>query len=231
LYKYREVNQRALCSLILNQLFFARAADFNDPFEASKRFDGARFQPETLRRQVDDAGIVCLCQSAENLAMWSYYGNGLRGFSIGYDLKRLLETLEPVQLGERECTPRWRYVHKVEYLAGSPSDVNEELLLNGTLQAKGIEWQKMFATKSTTFEHEDEYRVVIHPSPDRDPPYLWSGHGLYRHSPDAITEIVLGELMSEQDEAAIRGLMAGRSVQFLRARRDENSFAVVLEAA
>lgn len=234
LFKYREVNQRALCSLILNQVYLSRLEDFNDPFEAIKEFDGALFTGEAgkrLEREVHEAGVLCLCATAQNLAMWSYYGNGLRGFAVGYDLKRLLETLAPVNPNSEECSPRWRYVYQLAYCNEHPEPVNEKELVRGDYAAKGVEWRKMFATKSTTFEHENECRVVVPPSADDREPWAWQGHGLYQHHPDAITQIVLGELLPAQDEAAIRGIMAGRNVTFLRAKRVEGDFRVELEDA
>lgn len=234
LFKYREVNQRSLCSLILNQVWLSRPEDFNDPFEVSARFDGALFtgtSRERLEREVREAGVLCLCASAENLAMWSYYGNGLRGFAVGYDLKLLLDKLAPVQREESECTTRWRYVHRVEYRADLPDAIDENALVYGDHKTQVVEWQKMFGTKSTTFEHELECRIVVRPSADRDPPYRWPGHGLYQHDPAAINQIVLGELIPEQDEAAIRSIMTGRNVTFLRATRVEGEFRLELKDA
>lgn len=234
LFKYREVNQRALCSLILNQVYLSRPEDFNDPFEAIKEFDGALFSGEMrkrLERDIREAGILCLCRTAKNLAMWSYYGNGLRGFAVGYDLKCLLETLAPVNPAPEECTPRWSYIYTLAYCSKQPEPVNENILVHGSYEAKGVEWRKMFASKSTTFEHEDEYRVVVPPSSDDRSPWAWQGHGLYQHHPDAIAQIVFGELLPSQDEAAIRGIMAGRNVCFLRAKRVAGEFRVELEDA
>lgn len=232
LFKYREVNQRALCSLVLNQVYLSRPEDFNDPFEAVKEFDGALFIREAakrLAREVREAGVLCLCASAQNLAMWSYYGNGLRGFAVGYDLERLLKTLTPVNPDPDHRPTRWRYVYRVGYHAAGQPLVDEVALVEGDFQAKGVEWRKMFATKSAAFEHEDECRIVIPPSADDREPWAWQGHGHYEHHPDAITQIVLGELLPAHDEAAIRGIMAGRNVAFLRAKRVEHEFRVELQ--
>ena len=234
LFKYREVNQRSLCSLILSQVWLSRLEDLNDPFEVGARFDGALFTGQNCeqpKREIREAGVLCLCNSAKNLAMWSYYGNGLRGFAIGYDLKLLSKELAPVQCAETECTTRWHYIYRVEYLPDLPGAIDEKSWVYGDHKTKTVEWQKMFGTKSTTFEHEDEYRIVVPPSASTNPPYCWSGHGLYQHNPAAISEIVLGELIHEQDEAAIRSIMAGRSVTFLRATRVEGEFRLELKDA
>lgn len=226
MHKYREVTQRSLCSLILNQVYFSKPDDFNDPFETVTWLDDTDFSQAVLRREIREAGIFCLCRSPKNLAMWSYYGNGLRGFTAGYDLKRLVETLEPVKPEKDECTPRWRYVYDVHYLEMQAAPVSVPVLINGDLSLKGKEWTRMFATKSVTFEHEDECRIVVPPSADTVGPFTWSGHGLYQHHPDALREVVFGELLPEQDELAIRSILAGRDVSFRRAKRMPLEFQV-----
>ena len=226
MHKYREVNQRSLCSLLLNQVYFSKPDDFNDPFESVKWLDDTDFSNIFLTREIQEAGIFCLCRSSKNLAMWSYYGNGLKGFTVGYDLKRLLETMTPIKPGEAECTPRWRYVCEVDYLKVQEAQVNVSVLIDVGSDSKEAEWRKMFATKSVTFEHEDECRIVVPPSPDIRAPFAWSGHGLYQHDPGALREVVFGELLPEQDELAIRRILVGRDVSFRRAKRMPLEFLV-----
>lgn len=229
-YKYREVNQRSLYSLILNQVYLSCPEKFNDPFEIIKVFAETKFSEKVLPRNIKEAGMLCLCQSAENLAMWSYYGDGLKGFAIGFDLKHLLETLEPTEINE-DYVPRWKLVYQMNYQKELPDTIDEQALISGDLNAKRHEWRKMFATKSYTFEHEEECRIVIEPSPDIEEPYTWPGHGLYQYHPDAVNRIVLGELLSEQDEIMIRTLMAGRAVEFWRAQRSPSAFRIELVKA
>ncbi|WP_348694696.1 DUF2971 domain-containing protein [Duganella fentianensis] len=226
MYKYREVNHYSLCSLILNQVYFSKPVNFNDPFELVIGLDDTDFSQTVLMRELREAGILCLCRSPKNLAMWSYYGSGLRGFTVGYDLKRLLETMEPVSPNNDECTPRWRFVYDVHYLGARAAPVNVPVLIDGDLDSKSKEWRRMFATKSIAFEHEDECRIVVPPSADTVLPYAWSGHGLYQHHADALREIVFGELLPEHDELAIRSILAGRNVSFRRAKRNPLKFEI-----
>ncbi|WP_417069641.1 DUF2971 domain-containing protein [Niveibacterium terrae] len=256
LYKYRQPSLRSLESLCLEQIWFAQPKTFNDPFESSKfmdeavieemlrkwREDGGPLDKEKakkavdiINREIDESGIFCLCRTADNLAMWSYYGKGedevgLKGFAVGYDLVRLFDDLDPLKKGNRECTPRNRYVLEVAYR--SELDVpNIHTLIDSVVEKKGLEFQKMHATKATDFAHEGEVRIVIPPSVYLPPKEkAWSGHGAYRHARGAIREIVFGELIEPVHEEMIRKSMAGRDVVFKRAIRDPKTMGIVLES-
>lgn len=227
-YKYRAVNKYLFQSLRLNQVWLAKPSDFNDPFEPERQFQGsagsAKFT-QSLARDIHDAGVLCLCKSCDNLPMWSYYGDGLRGVAIAYDLRSLLESMEPVDPPKNECVTRWKYVFDLSYRDDGPQVVNDlALLIND--EVKEQQRRIMFATKSRAYEHEQECRIVVQPSPDQHEDYAWVGHGLYQHSPEAIVGIVFGELTPEQDRRAITKMVEGRNVAFKVATRNQKRFAL-----
>ena len=106
-YKYRAVNDYVFKSLQDGQVWLAKPDTFNDPFEPERIFSGSTFS-DALARDVREAGVLCLCKRNDNLAMWSYYGNALKGIAIGYDLAKLVRSLEPVPLkiGRASCRER-----------------------------------------------------------------------------------------------------------------------------
>lgn len=172
-----------------------------------------------------------MCKRNDNLAMWSYYGNALKGIVIGFDLANLVRSLKPVTFTQNECSPRWRYVYDLAYRDDGLSLIQEMSLLN-TAADRALEYQKMFATKAAVFGHEEECRVVVPPSPDHPdtwPEYAWPGNGLYQHTPDAVKEIIFGELVTEQDRQAVMKIMAGRKVAFFNAERDKTSFKIQIK--
>ena len=226
-FKYREVNQFLFSSLLLNQVWLAKPETFNDAFEPERIFSGSAFS-KTLNRDVREAGVLCLCKRNDNLGMWSYYGNALKGIAIGYNLKNLVRSLQPVTFTQNECSPRWRYVYDLAYRNDGLSLIKELDLLH-TPEDRDCEYQKMFATKAAVFGHEEECRVVVPPSPDSDPDYAWSGYGLYQHTPDAIKEIVFGELVTEQDRQALMEMMSGREIAFFNAVRDKTHFRIQIK--
>ena len=224
-FKYRAVNDYLLSSLHKNQLWLAKPDSFNDPFEPERVFSDSPFAVE-LARDVREAGVLCLCKRNDNLAMWSYYGDALKGLTIGYDLAVLLSHLRPVNPSSDELSPRWRYVYDLDYRDEGLSLIQEMDLLT-TDENRGRVYQKMFATKAAVFHHEDECRVVVPPSPDSRPEWSpWSGHGLYQYAPEAVKEIVFGELMPEQDRQSILKITEGRNVKFFNAVRDKSSFKI-----
>lgn len=232
-YKYRSVSvdvkerERLLQSLRDGQVWLAKPDSFNDPFEPERIFSGSAFSVE-LARAVHEAGVLCLCKSNDNLPMWSYYGGALKGLAIGYDMANLVGSLEPVLPSPNDLSPRWRYFFDLDYRDDGLSLVQEmDLLRNDSLT--DAERRKMFATKAAAFSHEDECRVVVQPSADSSPEYAWSGYGLYRHAPEAVREIVFGELMTEPDRRAIMEVMAGRDVSFFYAVRSKDSFRIHVE--
>lgn len=156
LYKYRDTNKYALNSLICNQVYFSDLKKFNDPFETEKLFAETQFSQKVLLRNVLEAGVLCLCEFANNLAMWSYYGDGLKGFAIGYDLKELLETLVPVTAKETERGTRWKYVYEVKYhnYCFDPIDETNELTIRKIMSGRDI-----FFKKATRIKNE--FRIEL----------------------------------------------------------------------
>lgn len=229
-YKYREININLLRSLQHNEIWFAQLESFNDPFEPARIFSGTPYG-NTLKNNIDESGILCFCKSNLNLPMWSYYGNGLRGIAIGYNTEEFLRTLEPVKPHKNEHNPRWRYVFDMKYDDKDLGQIEEmKLLLNNELT--DLEWQKIFATKSNVYNHEEEFRIVIQPQAtflDENPEPQWlSTSGLYKHSPDSIQEIVFGELCSSADKKLIKQILINKKINYKEAIRSKNSFKIEL---
>lgn len=227
-YKYRVANELLFQSLVLNQVWLAKPESFNDPFEPESIFSGTPFS-KALDRDVRESGVLCLCKSSENLPMWSYYGDGLRGIAIGYDVTVLLSTLEPAKRTQSECSPRWKYLFDLDYHDDGLREVDEHALLSND-QLTDAERKKMFATKSRAFLHEEECRIVIQPSSDVREDFKWQGYGLYHHAPQAIKEIILGELISPENEQVILKVLEGRNITIKKAVRDKQNFSIQIRS-
>lgn len=215
LYKYREVNKNSLSSLLCNQVYFSRPQDFNDPYEPEKIFEDSPFG-RIMDKTVKESGILCLCCEPTSLSMWSYYASALKGFAVGYNTSQLLGSV---------AHDKWKEVYKISYENPEISVIETQNIIQSNYQSKDPEKIKMFATKAGIFSHENEIRIVIEPHPN----FEYCGYGLYTHCPDAISEIVLGELIPENDEKAIRAALHGRNIVFKRAVRSKNKFKIELE--
>lgn len=239
-YKYRQLNDRALKGLVMSHAYFAQAAAFNDPFE-KKSFDDLNIDTtgydrveavKTVNHLFTDCGIFCLCETADNLHMWSFYGIdekscGLGGFAIGYRLESLLKNLEPCTLGEEEITPRWKYAYRVKYDEKPESIVFSNLLDNRDYQISGEEERNMFAHKSIAFIAEREIRIVVGQGVSKKR----VGHGLYVHQPEDIVEIVFGEDFTAENETVVRHILEGREIRYRRAKRISGAYNIdIVEA-
>lgn len=232
-YKFREINELTLKSLLLNQVWFSRPASFNDPYELFREFESTGFG-EALKWDIQEAGVFCLCKSPMNLPMWSYYGDGLKGVAIGYKLREFLTTVEPISPAESEHSRRWKYLYDVEYTNRALAPINgvamtgEKIRSRDQERRRAKERRRIFATKPKAFEHENEFRIVIEPSVKNRLSAAWVGHGLYLHSPTAICELIFGELMPEQDQLALLKAVEGRNIKINRAIRRKDSFGIHL---
>jgi hypothetical protein len=229
LYKYRSMKDPFLQNLLTaNEVYFSCLAGFNDPFELAKKLSGSTLE-KPVRRDITEAGVFCLCNSNDNLPMWSYYGDGLRGIAIGYDLHLLLSTLESLIPNKLKGTELWKYIYRVRYSNQSFVPINEMNLLKNNKSTEKTRTE-LFARKSAAFKHEDEVRIVFEPSPTYpDASKWWRGDGLYLHSPDAIKEVILGELISNTDEQKILDMLEGRDVVIKRAVRSKTEYKITIE--
>ncbi len=212
LFKYREVNKNSLSLLLCNHVYFSRPQDFNDPFEPAKKFENSPFG-QILEKTVNESGIFCLCSEPGNLAMWSYYASALKGFAIGYKTSELLASV---------ASERWKEVYKVNYENPEISVIDTQQISKTQYQYIDPEKIKMFSNKASIFSHECEIRIVIEP----DPSFRSVGYGLYPHSPNAISEIIFGELIPESDETLIRQALNGRDVVFKKAIRARDKYEI-----
>ena len=112
LYKYRSFNENTLAIFINQELYFAKAESFNDPFdcqfnlfegvkafltdidqkeyiEDEKRMHEIKEQYVRANKEISSSGILALSEEGKNILMWSHYANKHKGICIGFDAKGL----------------------------------------------------------------------------------------------------------------------------------------------
>lgn len=259
LYRYRPFNRNNLSSLKESYLWMSNPLDFNDPFETVKvinlqgKLTELGLSPEIeqdYQETIEQSKILCLCKSNKNLLMWSYYADGLKGFVIGYDKHKLLESL---------AKDDWKYQFDVGYEDSIP-DVREAILecyhsdkaceksteddpesdeLSNAADKKIFQLnKKLFATKNTAFQHEEEYRIVIRPKAARKGEHcpccgqkangntkFFSPKNEQTHAPDAVREIIFGEKMPvEQIYLILRAIRERPDIKIYQAKCKPDSF-------
>lgn len=201
-YKYRGGDSnfmRDLASLRDNQFYAPTPEVLNDPTEACVDYDELRATISVLDGRLlaafDNAvdirhssGIYSLSRTPLDECMWAYYGDSHRGFCIEYDLARLV----------REARAAWSVVD-VDY---SPEPPN--LLMSHIADPRSEEvWlQLLNGTKSDSWAHEREVRIVTAPS------------GLQNYASVAVTGVYFGCRCPSDRVEAVRRTLSGRGVTY-----------------
>lgn len=179
-YKYKPLNEYAEEMLTTGLVYFNKAEEFNDPYElqiedsgiytkndvinyfknnsAEKMSDAAaihladdvckqhpnigeflkKILEQTKKHSREKAGILCLAKSFENILMWAHYADSHRGFALEVDISVLEDRFFPLKVRYEKNIPHMEYL----------KDPNE-FFINWAL------------TKSTHWEYEEEYRMII----------------------------------------------------------------------
>lgn len=227
LYKYRslsgESRKYVRQTIVENKVYFSSPAKFNDPFDCrvhmtfggsnrawKKNFmaflkkhrpdlnrqqrqaevhrivnTGRLRNPEVLQRMiadmqkaVDGLGVFSLSARNDDILMWSYYAEHHAGLCLGF-LHRV-GPLGPALPVEYSST-----YPKLNYLKDDERRMMEANLL----------------TKSASWKHEDEWRIVD-----------WSqGSGLRRYPSELLSEIIFGARMSQEDRDEVLSWLKERN--------------------
>jgi Protein of unknown function (DUF2971) len=217
LYKYRSINSKGLERIFShNELYHSDPTTFNDPFDcrplitthrndfkrnefyksiAKQQFPNANkkqiknevkknpsfkklklpvFLENCFIKFLKDYGLYCLSEIPDNILMWSHYSDSHKGVCLQFK-------------ADKERTIFWE-AFKVTYQEEYPK-VNIMDMGNKT------QFFDLFATKSNSWEYEQERRIIK--SPDE------GGSKVYSFQPELLTGVILGAKMSKEDEETI----------------------------
>lgn len=240
LYKFRAVTARALAILINRELYFARPADLNDPYEgvaplvpairAAKRLvDQGELIPSTWLRVVLRLDPNHLSIGKKTLEQFSQLG--VLSLSRADALKspimwahyadnhrgfclgfRLSDGF--TRVSTREHDTGIIYCNPVTY--GGRHPITDVMTTNNmpTDEFTDEFARALLASKSEAWKHEQEHRIVNH------------APGTAKFDPGDLREVVFGARTSDEDERTIRNLLNGsdwKHVTFRRVRVEESS--------
>ena len=195
--------------------------------------------------------ISCFSSEADNLLLWSHYGDGLRGFCIGFDE-------DVITHGDKAA-----YVLDVAYSHAPPqvdsfiygvawdqdwysqtaieeserairyqgkTDRQGEIAMyeesgEQALRAMREIWQKVFATKPAEWSYERERRLLVQTDREDASPIL------RRYDRAAVKEVILGERMPEDYRSGLLAVMEKNhaDIPVRTARRSAGSYTLVIE--
>jgi hypothetical protein len=225
LYKYRSMASKGLADIFQQRkIYLCDATKFNDPFECRplltdpqsrlkreillKEITRHRFpnadkralkklmkgkehkltDPVILRGTyeglVSTVGIYCLSEKKDDLLMWSHYSDSHRGLVV--EFKALIEN-----------TLFWE-AFKVIYQEDYPTVSIANIIMN---IGKADEFRKALLTKSSHWAYEQEWRILKME--------VEGGPGYYEFSPELLTGVILGALMSEQHKKTLKHWIEG----------------------
>ena len=125
----------------------------------------------------------------ENL-MWSHYSDGLRGFCLVFDARKLEDDIN-------KSTKQSMRIIQVKY-QDEPNElslsdyIKSESILNETNDDYLQSVTETITTKSKDWEYENEVRILA-----------MSKLNLHTYSPEALVEIVVGERMPEEQKKLV----------------------------
>ncbi|MDD6211159.1 MAG: DUF2971 domain-containing protein [Bacteroidales bacterium] len=226
-YKYRggigsfdkdgnSIFERDVNTLVKNQIFLPTKKELNDPTEGFYNDDAIRFLFEALKEysaevkrqyvglleKFAQVGIYSLSNNVTNELLWAYYGSGHLGFAIEYDIDKLKESLNHNQYFQSI------FDFDVEYSRSIPiADIS-------MLHEKDIirTLKTFLGTKSRSWKHEEEYRLII------------DGKGLFDIDYRAITGIYFGYRMQEEEIDYIMKKLKGRGLSYYKMGLIENTY-------
>lgn len=195
--------------------------------------------------------IACFGSEQDNLLMWSHYGDGLRGFCIGFE-EGLLTKPEPegylVNVAYSVSPPNldsfvygitwdqdWYSQTAIEETnAMIKSEGNSERQAeNSMYEESGVKairtmreiWQHVFASKPSEWSYERERRLLVQTDKSDSTPIL-------RNYPrEAIKEFIIGERMPEPYKSEVLTVLktsyVGVPVKY--ARRAQGAYKLIIE--
>jgi hypothetical protein len=173
-YQFRpDVRPRDLDTLVASQLYSARVAELNDPFEFVALRELESF-PDKLN-EYRCAGVTSFCRVLTHPLLWSHYADGHAGFAVGYNAAH--------EFFGRNRGVLSSLLHDVRYEDAPPTFSRYGLSSIGLAAA---------TTKPTCWSYEQELRVIRQHGGER-----------FNIPRDMIREVVFGSRMSRIRAAEI----------------------------
>ncbi|RJV05918.1 MULTISPECIES: DUF2971 domain-containing protein [Bacteroides] len=211
-YKYRanialsDNGKKRDISQLHNNLFYAATfRELNDPFEGSVELPKSDIHEKWVTPLIQDTynvGIYSLSKPKDdekfpcNELLWAHYANSHQGFCIEYDLDLLMEN----------TSPKFDIRNKINvvYDRERPTVVETDNLFQVQ--------QKVFGTKSTPWEYENEVRLVF------------DKNGVKPIAKNAVTAIYLGLNISFENRQEIIKTFHSCGIDIYQIERIDNLY-------
>lgn len=209
-YKYRSIEKdvfkRDFETIKNNSFYSSNYNMLNDPFDiyfneeisqiisllktlfSYQELDNFENQFKEILNFKEEIGVYCLSTDFLNEQLWAYYASSYSGYCIEYDLEKLIDKGQNFD---------FQYKFEIDYIDHIPTLGIDDLT---SLQDDLI--KKMFATKKSTWKHEEEVRLIF------------DKYGMKKFHPSAITGIYFGIKTPEIIKESFYGLFKDLDVKF-----------------
>lgn len=229
-YKYRggkgilnenkeSIFKRDIECIINNQFFATTKNGLNDPTEGfyndsniwsffkkhKKESSNVKKIYCTIKDKLNTMGIYSLSKNNSNELLWAYYASGHTGFAIEYDIDLLEKSLNYNQHFHMLYPIDVNYVEDVPVLDESIFKCKNELTII----------KKCLGTKSKSWSHEEEYRLIL------------DNNGFIDIDYKAITGIYFGYRMENEEIEYIMDKLKGRGLQYYKMNLENSSYKFV----
>lgn len=228
-YKYRggigvfdqggqSIFERDVNTLINNQIYLPTFDLLNDPtegfyndFDITSLFDVLKDYSQNVKKQyaefldkLTQKGVYSLSNNINNELLWAYYGSGHTGFAIEYDIDVLKKSLNHNQYFQ------FIYDFDVDYKKSIPNaDIS---ILSGKNKDVTPVLKVFLGTKSLSWKHEEEYRLIVEEK------------GLFDIDYRAVTGIYFGCRMQDSEINFIMEKLKGRDLRYYKMRLVEQTY-------
>jgi hypothetical protein len=162
-----------------NEIYFASAASFNDPFDSKVHMDFSG-TPVTaqqqaailgdLQKDVNGLGMLCVSTKPDNILMWSHYALNHTGICLQFDAKVSL----------------FKVVQPIAYSGPFPA-------VHATKSSRDEQMSGNLLTKASDWGYESEWRA-----------FDFSGPGLKKFDPAVLSGIIFGCRTPSKDRDFVR---------------------------
>ena len=228
-YKYRggigvfdqeghSIFERDVNTLVNNQIYLPTVDLLNDPtegfyndFDITSLLDVFKDYSQNVKKQyaefldkLTQKGVYSLSNNINNELLWAYYGSGHTGFAIEYDIDVLKKSLNHNQYFQ------FIYDFDVDYKKSIPNaDIS---ILSGKNKDVTPVLKVFLGTKSLSWKHEEEYRLIVEEK------------GLFDIDYRAVTGIYFGCRMQDSEINFIMEKLKGRDYRYYKMRLVEQTY-------
>jgi hypothetical protein len=199
IHRYQAIHDQSLQSRVVDRVDEL----LSNPCEFQK------FKTDQRDSILDEFGIFSVCNSNDNILLWSHYADSHSGFCVGIDTAVMQQAL-----WQRSDEDTISFTSRpIRY-----STVYPKLIPLPKVDIDGDAWYECLTTKSSQWKYENEWRYISHGRSD------WC----LRIPRQAIVEVILGLRIRPENEKILRKelLQYGDKVRILRAKRKEGKFAL-----